>query len=98
MSDKFQAKYDEIDQVAGQFAAQAEEVHDVLQKVTSNMRNLESKWIGRGSEAFFSEMVGEVLPATRRLQEALNEAERISRQISQLVKQAEQDCSAPFRV
>ncbi|MEI6042874.1 MAG: WXG100 family type VII secretion target [Chloroflexota bacterium] len=97
MSDKFQAKYDEIKQVAGQFAAQKEEVEDILQKVTSSMRNLGDKWIGRGSEAFFEEMSDEVLPATHRLEQALEEGDRVSREIARLVKQAEQDSSAPFR-
>jgi WXG100 family type VII secretion target len=98
MADKFQAKYDQLDQIAARFANQSQVVQDTIQKVQSSMENLENGgWIGRGSDAFFAEMHGEVMPATRRLQEALDEASRVTREISRLVKQAEQEASSPFR-
>ena len=54
-------------------------------------------WIGRGSEAFFREMEGEVMPAVRRLIEALAQANQVTNQISKLFHQADQEASSPFR-
>ncbi|MCB0202723.1 MAG: WXG100 family type VII secretion target, partial [Anaerolineae bacterium] len=62
------------------------------------MDELKGGWEGRGSNAFFSEMQGEVLPAVNRLRQAMQEASRITRQIAQTVKQAEEEASSPFKV
>ena len=99
MSDEIRADYDQLEQVAGKFASQMQVVQDMLQKVLGDFENLENGgWIGRGSEAFISEMRGEVLPATTRLIEALNEGQQVTRQIAQVMKHAEQDASSRFRV
>jgi WXG100 family type VII secretion target len=99
MTDEIRADYDRLEQVASQFANQSQAVQQMLQKVRSSMDPLESGgWVGRGSEAFFSEMQGEVLPATDRLQQALDEANRVTKQIVQTMRQAEEEACSPFRV
>lgn len=98
MSDEIRADYDRLEQVANQFANQSQAIGQMLQKVRGSMDPLEGGgWMGRGSDAFFSEMNSEVLPASQRLQEALDEANRVTRQIIQTVKQAEEEASSPFR-
>jgi hypothetical protein len=42
-------------------------VAQMVQQVQNAMHRLQSDWIGRGSEAFFHEMEGELLPALNRL-------------------------------
>jgi WXG100 family type VII secretion target len=70
----------------------------MLEKVRSSMSKLEDGgWIGRGSDAFFQEMNSEVLPASLRLQEVLDEASQVTRAIVQIVQQAEEEASSPFR-
>jgi len=70
----------------------------MLQRVRSSMGQLENGgWIGRGSQAFFSEMDGKVLPASNRLQQALGEASRSVKEIAQTIRQAEEEASAVFR-
>lgn len=97
MSDEIRADYDRLDQVASQFASQSQAVEQMLQNVRGSMDPLEGGgWVGRGSEAFFSEMQSEVLPANERLKEALDEASRVTKQIVQTVKQAEEEASNPF--
>jgi WXG100 family type VII secretion target len=98
MADEIRADYDRLEQVASQFANQSQAIGQMLQNVRGSMDPLESGgWIGRGSDAFFSEMNGEVLPASERLRDALDEASRVTRQIIQRVKQAEDEASSPFR-
>jgi WXG100 family type VII secretion target len=97
MADEVKADYEQLEQVASRFANQSQEVQQMLQKVRNSMQKLEPDWIGRGSEAFFSEMEGEVLPATARLQQALDEAGRVTRDIVQTMQQAEEEASSPFR-
>ncbi|RME69683.1 MAG: WXG100 family type VII secretion target [Chloroflexi bacterium] len=97
MADEIRADYDQLEQVASRFANQAQEVQQMLQQVRSSMSRLRNDWIGRGSDAFFDEMEGEVLPATQRLQQALEEASRVTKDIVQIMQQAEEEASSPFR-
>jgi WXG100 family type VII secretion target len=69
----------------------------MLQQVRCSMDKLKSDWIGRGSEAFFSEMDGEVLPAVVRLQQALQQANQVSKEIVQTMQQADEEASSPFK-
>ena len=97
MADEVRADYEQLEQVASRFANQSQEVQQMLQQVRNQMQKLQSDWIGRGSEAFFSEMEGEVLPAVQRLQQALEEANRVTNEIVQTMQQAEDEASSPFR-
>jgi len=98
MSDEIRADYDQLEEVASRFANQSQVIQQMLQKVRSSMGKLEDGgWIGRGSDAFFQEMQGEVLPASLRLQEVLEEASQVARNIIQIVRQAEDEASSPFR-
>ena len=75
MAEEIRADYEELEQVASRFTNQCAQVQQMLQKVRGSMEKLEDGgWIGRGSDAFFNEMNGEVLPATERLLQALDPA------------------------
>ena len=67
MADEVKADYEQLEQVANKFSNQSEEIQQMLQTVKNNMDKLEPDWIGRGSEAFFSEMQGEILPAVMQI-------------------------------
>jgi WXG100 family type VII secretion target len=97
MADEVKADYEQLEQVANKFSSQSEEIQQVLQQVRNNMEKLEPDWIGRGSDAFFREMQSEVLPAVQRLQQALEEANRVTKEVVQTMQQAEEEASAPFR-
>jgi WXG100 family type VII secretion target len=99
MADQVRADYEQLAQVASQFSNQAEVVQEMLEKIRSSMDKLENDgWVGRGSDAFFSEMQNEVIPATQRLIQVLGEASRATNDISQTMQQADEEASAPFRV
>jgi WXG100 family type VII secretion target len=98
MSDEVRADYQQLDEVATRFANKAQDTQEMLEKVRSSMEQLEDGgWIGDAADAFFSEMNGLVLPASRRLQAALDEASRVTKDIADGMKQAEEEASSRFR-
>lgn len=98
MADEIRADYEQLEQVANKFAQQSQEIQQMLQKVRGSMEKLQNGgWIGRGSDAFFSEMNGKVVPASQRLQQALGEANRSVKDIMNTVQQAEEEASSVFR-
>lgn len=98
MSDEIRADYEQLEQIANKFARQEQAIQQMLQRVRASMSKLENGgWIGRGSQAFFSEMHGKVLPASQRLQQAMGEANRGVKEIVRTVQQAEDEASAVFR-
>ena len=98
MADEIRAEYSQLQQVASQFSKQATAINQMQQRVKRSMSSLQGKWIGKGSEAFFQEMSDEVMPATNRLYAALQEAGKATKQIAQILQQAEQDAASPFKV
>lgn len=98
MADEIQADYDKLSQVASKFASQAQATRDMTSKVRAAMQKLEQGgWIGRGSDAFFKEMNGTVLPALKRMEAALQTGSQVSKEISQKMRTAEEEASSPFK-
>lgn len=97
MAEEIRADYQQMEQVAKKFAQQSHSIQQMLTKVKSSMSKLQTGWQGKGSSAFFAEMNGKVIPASQRLQQALNEASRAAKDISNTIKQAEDDAGSPFR-
>lgn len=99
MANEVRASYNELEQLSNRFARSQSEIQQMIQQVRNAMQPLENgSWIGRGSDAFFREMRGEVAPAVTRLQQALGEASRTTKDIVQTMQQADEQASAPFRV
>jgi WXG100 family type VII secretion target len=95
---KVRADYETLASIAQSFLREA----DGTQKVLGNLRQCldalkGGDWVGRGATAFYREMDHDVLPTVKRLEGALRQAGRLTRQISQLMKQAEDDAAALFR-
>jgi WXG100 family type VII secretion target len=85
--------------MAQSFRAQSENITKQSQALKSNMDTLQGcDWIGVGAQAFYREMGDQVMPTMQRLQRALAEASRITQQISQIMKAAEDEASSCFHV
>ena len=97
MADEIRADYQQLQQVATKFSKQAASINQMRAQVKRSMSALQGNWIGKGSESFFSEMQDKVLPGTERLYRALQEAGKITKQMSQIMQQAENDAAAPFK-
>ncbi len=98
MADEIRADYDQLKQVATRFSNQEAMTREMINIVNRGMQPLEAgSWIGRGSDAFFNEMNGEVMPAAHRLMQALAEASSVVQQIAQTVEAAEEEAAALFK-
>jgi len=97
-ADVIQAQYDQLEQIAARFGRQAEAAAQTTQRVQQAMRSLQSGgWEGRGAAAFFGEMDRSVLPSMQRLSGALQQSQTVTRQVSQVMRTAEEEASRPFR-
>lgn len=98
MANKVQAKYDELDQLAGRLADGSVRVNDMITKLRGQLSVLQGGgWVGRGSDSFFNEMEDLMLPAMQKLEEALETASKTMRQAADRFKSAEQEASSRFR-
>jgi WXG100 family type VII secretion target len=95
---RVRADYDALSQITQSFQAQAEATRRTLQSLKRQIQVLEGgDWIGQGATAFYQEMNGAVLPAMQRLGNALETAAQTTQQISQIIKQAEDDAARVLR-
>ena len=97
MADEVKVNPDELADVQREFQNQSMSIQDMFQKTRQQMETLEPDWVGLGSDAFFEEMQGEVLPAVQRLQEALEQAGMVTGEIVSIFQQADEEASSPFR-
>lgn len=92
-----QAKYDELNTLSRRFGRQAEATAQMQKRLEKSMQSLQSGWQGKGSQAFFAEMNAKVLPVMRRLTVALAQAQKNTQEISQLIRNAENEAGRLFK-
>jgi WXG100 family type VII secretion target len=91
---RIRVDYDSLAQISQIFARHSEETQRTIQRVQQQKDTLEGgDWVGKGASAFYQEMDGEVLPSLKRLASALSTADRVTRQISQILNQAEEEAA-----
>jgi WXG100 family type VII secretion target len=89
--------YDMIKKIADAFRKKETDAKSVTQKLTRPLETLRGgDWVGVGATAFFNEMDSEVLPAMKRLQAALTEGDRVSKEIEKLQHECESGITALF--
>jgi WXG100 family type VII secretion target len=93
----FRLDYDMIKKIMGSFKGQEAATQQTIQKLSKVVEQLRGgDWIGEGATAFFNEMDGEVIPAMKRLQNAMSEGDRVSKEIERLQKETENSISSFF--
>lgn len=97
-AETIQADYEQLSQVSGQFALAQDIAAQMLQNIRNHMNDLGGQWVGEGSEAFFNEMEGDILPACERLCRTLEQAAGVTEQISATLQEAEASAAASFTV
>ncbi len=96
---RIRGDYDALAQISQIFARQAEEMQRTVQRVQRQKDTLQGgDWVGKGATAYYHEMDGEVLPSLKRLATALNTADRVARQIIQILNQAEEEAARILKV
>ncbi len=97
MADTVNINYQEMTAIAKKFSQQQQQILQMERKLKRAVQSLHQEgWIGLGSDAFFQEMEGKVMPGVKRLHEALGEASKETNNISKLLSQAEQDAAGLF--
>ena len=96
---RVRSDYGQLKQIAQGFQGQADKSNSTLQSLKQQMQTLQGgDWIGKGADAFYQEMSSAVLPSMQRLTQALNRAATVTQQISQTVKQAEEDAARVLNI
>ncbi len=96
--DIIQARYEELDQIAGRFGHHADASRELQRRVAAGTKALvEGGWQGAGAGAFSSEMNATILPAMRRLTQLLVTAQDVTLQLIEIFRQAEIEAGAPFK-
>jgi WXG100 family type VII secretion target len=91
--------YDQLKNVSQSFSQQADTLQSMFQNLQGNVDVLyNGDWIGQGQQAFIKEWNDEVNPTLQRLHKAMAEAARITQQISQIMKDAEDNASKVFHL
>lgn len=94
---RVQADYDELNNIANQFTQEAASVEQLANQIMSLVGELEGGgWIGRGADAFYAEMHDLVEPGFQRLARALEDAGNATKQIVNIMSQAEHEASNLF--
>lgn len=97
-NDVIQADYEQLETIAGRFGQWSDSNHDLTQRLHSRVDALvDGGWFGRGSDAFFGEMEGEVYPAMQRLMQALKRAQSITLEIKAIMEEAEREAASVFQ-
>ena len=87
MAEVIQANYEQLEEIKAKFGQEAEAAQSMQQNLAGAFKPLEDGgWLGRGADAFFNEMNGEILPAVRRFIEALLKANQVTGEIAELFR------------
>ena len=96
---RFRGDYDALNQIAQVFAQEADACRQTLRAVKSAKEVLANgDWIGQGATAYYQEMDSSILPTLQRLTAALDNASQVTTKIVAVVRQAEADAAACFKL
>jgi WXG100 family type VII secretion target len=86
--------HDQIQKISSQFSAQSSAIAGINRKLKAAQATLEGgDWIGRGATEFLKEMNSDINPAMKRLEKAMDEAAKVTKQVSQVMKDADEESS-----
>ena len=93
-SDIISANYQALEEIATKFSNESERIRRVEQVVSQKLNALQSGgWLADAATAFYREMESDVCPAIQRFQAALTQASQTCREISNVLKQAEEEAA-----
>ncbi|MBO9308488.1 MAG: WXG100 family type VII secretion target [Chloroflexi bacterium] len=96
-ADKIQADYDQLEQIAAQFAQQGDQTLALWRQAYNCMSQLrDGGWIGVGANRFYDEMESLVLPGLERLVNALRAGSAQAARIAQVLRAAEEQAGQLF--
>jgi WXG100 family type VII secretion target len=89
--------YDDMNAIVGKFRSEAQEIDSLLKQTKGKVESLHNnQWVGQGADKFFGEMEQSVLPATRRLADALNHAGDVAQKIADTIRRFDEETKSFF--
>jgi len=80
------------------FQGQGAATQQTIQKLSKVIEQLRGgDWIGEGANQFYNEMDSEVIPALKRLQSAMTEGDKVSKEIEKIQHETESMIETLFK-
>jgi WXG100 family type VII secretion target len=93
--DRVRGNHDELKQISSMFSQEAENTQKSLQDLKSRMETLRGgDWKGKAATQFYKEMDSALMPAMSRLNKALQQGSKVTKDVANKLRQAEQEASA----
>lgn len=97
MADLVQFDHDQLPGISQRFGTQADQVRAQYAKITQQMDKLRSgAWIGPNANAFYEVMDNQLLPACKRLSDALDRANETTQQVAKMMRDADEESKGYF--
>lgn len=89
--------YDEMSAIVKSFRSEQAEIEALLKQTKGKVESLHNnQWVGQGSEKFFDEMEGQLLPAVQRLARALGFAADTAQKIHEVIHRHDEETKSFF--
>jgi len=90
--------YEMMKKFSNSFQGQAAATQQTIQKLSKVIEQLRGgDWIGEGANQFYNEMDSEVIPALKRLQSAMTEGDKVSKEIEKIQHETESMIETLFK-
>jgi WXG100 family type VII secretion target len=90
--------YEAMKKFQNSFRGQETATQQTIGKLTKVIEQLRGgDWIGEGANQFFQEMDGQVIPALKRLQNAMTEGDKVSKDIEKIQHETESQITSLFK-
>ena len=97
MAEVVQFDHDQLNGIESRFTDQAEKARATERKLTEQMEVLKGgAWIGPNADKFFEVMESQLLPANKRLADALDRGSEVTRQITKMMNDADEETKGFF--
>jgi WXG100 family type VII secretion target len=97
MGQKIQANYASLQSIKGKFDTDHGNAQQVLNNIMNAYAEVRNTWEGQGATAFFNEMENNVIPRTKKMISAFEQASQITSQLIAIFQQAAEESSNLFK-
>ena len=97
MAEIVQFDYDQLKGISQRFAEQADQVRAQYDKVLQQMDVLKANsWVGPNADKYYEIMDNQLLPACKRLSDALDKGGEVTQQVAKMMQDAEEESKGYF--
>ncbi len=98
MANQITIHYDELETIGSRFAQESQEIGELHASTNAKVRELHAQgWIGEASDAFYAEMEERLIPALKRLADALHLSGAVTGKIGQTFHTGEETATEPMK-